>query len=220
MQAEVSIFAQHGLRCPITAGLPTKLSAESWEKTCATMRKPRPAYHGGYPTVPHKICSLCAGKHRPEELEIIDMAQDTCGACGEKKTLSNNRGKKVCSSCAALYGAANNRPELVLQLYQSRELVYELEGKLHAVNDQYDKLNEEHDNLSDNADELREEAAAAKHALQLAEERIEALERKLSSKSNESDAALLDVALAVIREEPIPANQIAVLIQAARRTTR
>lgn len=166
MQAEMSIFAQHGLRCPITAGLPTKLSAESWEKTCATMRKPRPAYHGGYPTVPHKICSLCAGKHRPEELEIIDMAQDTCDACGEKKTLSNNRGKKVCSSCAALYGAANNRPELVLQilrelkpellderlpvqdnvseleqqLYRSREYAHELEGKLMAAEDRIDAL--------------------------------------------------------------------------------
>lgn len=126
----------------------------------------RRAYHGGYPTVPHKICSLCAGKHRPEELEIIDMAIGNCEACGEEKTLSSNRGKEICSSCTALYGAANNRPELVLQilrelkpelldarlpeqdnvseleqqLYRSREYAHEMEGKLMAAEDRIDVL--------------------------------------------------------------------------------
>lgn len=94
------------------------------------------------------------------------MVIGNCEACGEEKTLSSNRGKEICSSCTALYGAANNRPELVLQilrelkpelldarlpeqdnvseleqqLYRSREYAHEMEGKLMAAEDRIDVL--------------------------------------------------------------------------------
>ena len=197
----MSVFAQ--LKCPVTAGLPTVLSAESWEKTCAAMRKPRPAYFSGSPTVAHKICSLCEGKHRPEELEIVDMAkQGKCEACGEQKTLNANRGKQICSSCGALYGAANNRPELVLQIL--KEMKPELFNAAPAQ-DNVSELERQFYHAQERADLAEQEAAALREELQ-----------EMRSKRNGSEAALLDVALAVIREEPIPANQIAVLIDAAR----
>ena len=177
------------------------MTDSAWEKTCATMRKPRPAYHGGYPTVPHKICSLCAGKHRPKELEIIEMAKGNCEACGEEKTLSSNRGKKICSSCTALYGAAANRPELVLQIL--RELKPEL----------LDERLPEQDNVS----ELEQQLHHAQELASMAEEKVGELELKLEAiqksrdeekeevnnnkHNNSNDSALLDLALDALKGE-------------------
>ena len=67
--------------------------------------------------------------------------------------------------------------------------------------------------------ELERQFYHAQERADLAEQEAAALREELQemrSKRNGSEAALLDVALAVIREEPIPANQIAVLIDAAR----
>lgn len=153
------------------------------------------------------------------------MAQDTCDACGEKKTLSNNRGKKVCSSCAALYGAANNRPELVLQilrelkpellderlpeqdnvseleqqLYRSREYAHEMEGKLMAAEDRIDAL------LANNLRATKEEWANDEDEADALREELEDERRQLcevtGGKHSIHDSALLDLALDVLKGE-------------------
>ena len=153
------------------------------------------------------------------------MAQDTCDACGEKKTLSNNRGKKVCSSCAALYGAANNRPELVLQilrelkpellderlpeqdnvseleqqLYRSREYAHEMEGKLMAAEDRIDAL------LANNLRATKEEWANDEDEADALREELEDARRQLrevtGGKYSIHDSALLDLALDALKGE-------------------
>ena len=106
---------------------------------------------------------------------------------GEKKTLSNNRGKKVCSSCAALYGAANNRPELVLQIL--KEMKPELFNAAPAQ-DNVSELERQFYHAQERADLAEQEAAALREELQ-----------EMRSKRNGSEAALLDLALDALKSE-------------------
>lgn len=116
------IFAKHGLNCPVTHGLATRLSRESFAAACDARRdrakKERP---GGAFFL--KICLICNGNHQPQELEIIDMSNKmisgSCEACGEEnKNLSANRGKKICATCAKIYSYASLRKRVVLAALQ------------------------------------------------------------------------------------------------------
>lgn len=143
---------------------------------------------------------------------------------GEEKTLSSNRGKEICSSCTALYGAANNRPELVLQilrelkpellderlpeqdnvseleqqLYRSREYAHEMEGKLMAAEDRIDAL------LA-NLRAIKEEWANDEDKADALREELEDERRQLcevtGGKHSIHDSALLDLALDVLKGE-------------------
>lgn len=177
----MDVFAAHGLSCPLTLGRRTTMSETAWLKACAVALKPRPAFSGGRPPAPPKICGLCKGEHRPNELEIIEMA-NTCDACGEIKALKANRGKQICSTCTALYAAAAHRPELMLQVL--RELKPELlDERLPA---------------QDNVSELERQLYHAQERVTLAEEQkqemLNSIRAALQCEDKEYDHDLVAVA--------------------------
>ena len=197
----MSVFEQHGLSCPVTLGKRTAMSEEAWLKVCTGARNPGQAFRGGHPPAPLKICGLCKGKHRPKELEIIEMVKVNCESCGEEKNTSKNRGKMMCTSCAALYSAAANRPVLVLQIL--RELKPELLDERLSV--------------QDNVSELEKQLHHAQELASMAEEKVGELELKLEAiqksrdeekeevsnnkHNNSNDSALLDLALDALKGE-------------------
>ena len=117
------IFAKHGLNCPVTHGLPTRLSRESFAAACDARRTMGEKSWPDGGMLFFKICGICNANHQPQELEIIDMSNKmtsgSCDACGEEnKNLSANRGKKICATCAKIYSYASLRKRVVLAALQ------------------------------------------------------------------------------------------------------
>jgi hypothetical protein len=60
--------------CPATAGIPTRLSRESWDRLCkAYQRKARGYYRGINDLRSPGLCRTCKGKTVPDEVEFTDF---------------------------------------------------------------------------------------------------------------------------------------------------
>lgn len=115
--------------CPITCGLPTRMTAAGFARACKARRE-MGEDRGGEPLQASAVaafkvrkkmdvCAECRGKRQPAELELIELTEGdmvvskknaNCESCGKGKlNLSSCSGDVVCSSCAAVYGAINNR---------------------------------------------------------------------------------------------------------------
>lgn len=140
----MSIFAD--AVCPITMGRKTKMTEESFVRTCAHNRTvgATPTIGSFLPQV-QKICLQCNGEHQPPELTFItladatqekDMAQKTtnpCELCGKttSRRLEKSRGLDTCSTCRMTLAVAANRPELFVAAAEhvgQREALAELLG--------------------------------------------------------------------------------------------
>lgn len=122
-------------QCPVTCGRPTKMSEGAFRKVCAHHQKNEYVAYGdkkrqrGTPG----WCSVCAGKQRPAELEIISVEalcndindevsampsktkHGTCKSCGAKGVnVGVNYGGEKCSSCNTVYSNVNRRLETVV----------------------------------------------------------------------------------------------------------
>ena len=192
MADTVNIFEQHRLSCPVTLGKHTAMSEEAWLKVCTGARNPRPAFRGVHPPAPLKICGLCKGKHRPKELEIIEMAKGNCESYGEEKNTNKNRGKMMCTSCAALYSAAANRPGLVREL--KPELLDERLQVQDNVRELKPELLDERLPVQDNVRELKKQLHEAQKRAALAEEQKQEMLDSLRAALQEYDHDLVAVA--------------------------
>ncbi len=120
--------------CPITGGVPTRMTEAGFARSCEAKRAASSSSDNepGQATalVAFKVrkklnaCSACRGEKRPAELEIITITEvdmtvkskNACEGCGKTKlNLTQCSGDLVCSSCAALYGAVNNRLAVVAE---------------------------------------------------------------------------------------------------------
>ena len=115
------IFAKHGLNCPVTHGLATRMSAASFAEACTAKRtqgEPSAVSDG---VLFFKICQICNANHQPEELEIVDMPKTigagACDCCGnDSNTLRKGYDQQLCASCYTIHTHANGRAELVLDV--------------------------------------------------------------------------------------------------------
>jgi hypothetical protein len=115
--------------CPVTCGRPTRMLKTTFKKLCDHHRNEQREsavsnynWKKGQKT---SWCQECKGTLPPElELinkgELIDMAgiksKGTCESCRNKNvTTGNNYGLKMCSSCAAVFSAVNNRFPVVAE---------------------------------------------------------------------------------------------------------
>lgn len=117
-------------QCPVTGGVPTRMTRSAWDAVCAAMRTKLSArrrqvgfnVRTGVDPVP-SFCSVCGGAVLPPELIIIsdgeaeEMAvqrkNGVCESCGQKAALQTNRGSKLCSTCVSIRSQVANRPEVV-----------------------------------------------------------------------------------------------------------
>lgn len=104
--------------CPITRGLPTRMTRSGFKRLCERHRDQPDGY----------CKEVCRGERIPAELEFIDIPQGgedmgstkytngKCRVCGEIKSVKNSAsGAQVCSNCDGLWRQVNNRPEKVLE---------------------------------------------------------------------------------------------------------
>ncbi|MGD9947535.1 MAG: TFIIB-type zinc ribbon-containing protein [Desulfobulbus sp.] len=128
--------------CPVTKGLPVRMTEHGFASACAAaLAQAREAVQGnsGLSLAAVRLCRClqCLGKDRPPELLVVDLeclktergsaqpekeldmglkkTQDgTCKNCGRNNmTLTRLHGDLVCSSCGNLLSAMANRPEAV-----------------------------------------------------------------------------------------------------------
>ncbi len=133
--------------CPITSGIKTRMSKESFERQCKIMRKGGAKKKWNYDNKgPCKTyCDLCKGKV-PDEVEFVDLqdlkkhqflqlVQSTkkeegktmgskrvgkCPFCGElKRSLYSVSGKEACSKCRHIIATTESDPFLVASIYKS-----------------------------------------------------------------------------------------------------
>jgi hypothetical protein len=125
-------MAAEGIRCklcPVTCGRPTRMLKATFKKLCDhhrnEQRESAVANYNWKKEQKTSWCGECKGTLPPElELinkgELIDMAEQklrgTCESCKKKNvTIGNNYGLKMCSSCAAVFSAVNNRFPVVAE---------------------------------------------------------------------------------------------------------
>jgi hypothetical protein len=115
--------------CPVTFGRPTRMLKTTFKKLCDhhrnEQRESAVANYNWKKGQKTSWCGECKGTMPPElELinkgELIDMAgqklRGTCESCkGKNVTIGNNYGLKMCSSCAAVFSAVNNRFPVVAE---------------------------------------------------------------------------------------------------------
>lgn len=120
--------------CPVTNGRPTRMTAAGFAAACGHHRRNMVSWTHGHHRADARpnYCSVCKGKNIPAELEIVTIEQmldspnkggdmagivkhGPCASCGKTKNTTSCSGDHICSSCAALYGAINNRPKTVLK---------------------------------------------------------------------------------------------------------
>ncbi len=121
-------------QCPVTCGLPTRMTEGGFARACAAKQQQGGEYCDDPKNRASKqvfavrkklnICATCRGENRPAELEILTLSEVTvgtktkgqaCTLCGKKDCqVAMNHGKEVCSSCSVLMAAVNLRPESVL----------------------------------------------------------------------------------------------------------
>jgi ribosomal protein L37AE/L43A len=127
--------------CPVTKGLPVRMTEHGFALACAAaLGQAREAAQGNsglsLAAVRMSRCLQCRGQERPPELQVLDLEilktergsaqckrelemsgkkQDgTCENCGRKNmALTRLHGDLVCTSCGNLFGAMANRPEAV-----------------------------------------------------------------------------------------------------------
>jgi hypothetical protein len=115
--------------CPVTCGRPTKMLKATFKKLCDHHRnEQRESAISNYnwkKGQKKSWCGECKGQ-LPPELEIINKGEliamagikdrGTCESCKNKNvTIGNNYGLKMCSSCAAVFSAVNNRFPVVAE---------------------------------------------------------------------------------------------------------
>jgi hypothetical protein len=115
--------------CPVTCGRPTRMLKATFKKLCDhhrnEQRESAVANYNWKKGQKTSWCGECKGTLPPElELinkgELIEMAgqklRGTCESCnGKNVTIGNNYGLKMCSSCAAVFSAVNNRFPVVAE---------------------------------------------------------------------------------------------------------
>ncbi|ADW16396.1 hypothetical protein Despr_0208 [Desulfobulbus propionicus DSM 2032] len=127
--------------CPVTRGLPVRMTEHGFAQACAeALAQAHEAVKNsdGLPLAAVRLsrCLQCLGKERPPELQVVDLEilktergsaqckrelemggkkhDGTCENCGrENMTLTRLHGDLVCTSCGNLFGAMANRPEAV-----------------------------------------------------------------------------------------------------------
>jgi hypothetical protein len=115
--------------CPVTCGRPTRMLKTTFKKLCDHHRNEQREsgvtnynWKKGQKT---SWCGECKGT-LPPELELINKGEliamagikskGTCESCKNKNvTTGNNYGLKMCSSCAAVFSAVNNRFPVVAE---------------------------------------------------------------------------------------------------------
>jgi hypothetical protein len=125
-------LAAAGIRCklcPVTCGRPTRMLKATFKKMCDHHRNEQKeslvALGSWVKSNKTSWCGECKGTLPPEleiinKGELIDMAgqklRGTCESCkGKNVTIGNNYGLKMCSSCAAVFSAVNNRFPVVAE---------------------------------------------------------------------------------------------------------
>ncbi|MDR2550003.1 MAG: hypothetical protein LBD10_07395, partial [Desulfobulbus sp.] len=124
----------------------------SFVALCEHHRKNEAAWANGHngSSLTATWCATCKGKHRPQELTIIALAdfarkekrtkekcmaprkQTMCDGCGKDKTLSMCSGEMLCSSCAALAGNVVRQSAVVAKMLVKRGKPEEFVGLLVA----------------------------------------------------------------------------------------
>ena len=111
--------------CPLTSNLPTRMTQKSFDRMCAaTKARELEPTRWGCERMIISCCTTCKGN--PKGLTIIDekemnqvagiKSKGTCESCkGKNVTIGNNYGLKMCSSCAAVFSAVNNRFPVVAE---------------------------------------------------------------------------------------------------------
>lgn len=118
--------------CPLTCGLPTRMSRRSFDEACAAERRKQQQRGEEWGAYGHKSkarlkirCEECRGKVPPAEITIISMEEimggqsrlkkGKCALCSESGTVKSNHGLMVCTSCAAVQANINVRPQAVMR---------------------------------------------------------------------------------------------------------
>lgn len=102
-------------QCPVTSGLPTRMSAAGWVAACSARRESAKKY------ATKSWCGICQGRFRPQELEIIEIGENMgtkkigkCESCGRTKTaVSHANNMSMCANCLTAYTAVRMRLEVV-----------------------------------------------------------------------------------------------------------
>lgn len=224
----MSIFTDHGLNCPVTHGLATRMRRESFAAACDAKRTQGEPSGISDGVLFFRICQKCNGNHQPEELEIIEMPRKkgagACDCCGNNSVdLRRGYEQDLCPTCYTIHSHAKNRGHLVLDTISKlhgRAYLEEYLGE--AALPQQDNCSElEHalllsqqelEKAREEVDELRRELEQHKECLTRAESAIEYYERELelSDECLHLTPVLLDIALDVIRGKitGLSANQI------------
>lgn len=123
--------------CPISKGMPTKMTQASFETACARCRQEASKKQG---TMSHyteirrmwekmntfigRGCRECGGK-MPAEIEIISLKEQQdrmalesirCESCGERQNCKMSNGRMLCSTCSLCLSLAGHHPEIVMQM--------------------------------------------------------------------------------------------------------
>ena len=124
--------------CPVTAGLPTRLTRDGFAAACAGYIKKATEKRGParFQAKKYAYCLECNGRIKPKELQIISMqllkkeyaengggkmgntktVAGKCEVCGrEKGKVQKNNGVMACSRCTTLQGFVNRNPDVVVQ---------------------------------------------------------------------------------------------------------
>ena len=208
-----NIFAEHGLNCPVTHGLATRLSRDGFASACDAKRTRGEESWQGDGMLFFKICELCDGNHQPKELEIIDMPKKigtgNCGYCGKEGVeLRNGYNTSLCASCYTIHSHANQRAPLVLDVLtrlHGREYLAQYLGEPVPPQDNCAEL--EQALLLSQSELATEQARVDSLREELKELRSQAGQvstatiREVASEGCALAPALLDLALGVIKGE-------------------
>ena len=111
-------------RCPVTAGLPTRMSRSSFAVVCAAKRLAAiEAAEVNKGSWQWSRCLECGGDDMPPELTLEEdiMAakkyiQGTCEVCEKQANITKSNGRFVCSTCEHIVRAVRNKPDVVRRL--------------------------------------------------------------------------------------------------------
>lgn len=127
-------------QCPVTGGLPTKMTESGFAALCARQIENAGGWKYNYgknkPRDGQTWCQVCRGEQRPKELQLVDVqtlaqlpkpqpnkepkmatkkVRGVCeGGCGQTLQLSTNYGVKMCSTCGAAHSHVKNHAETVV----------------------------------------------------------------------------------------------------------
>ena len=218
----MSIFTDHGLTCPVTHGLATRMSRESFAASCDARRtqgEPSGTDAGGM--LFFKICRICDGNHQPQELETTEMPRTkgagACDCCGNDSGTALRKGyeQMLCPGCYTIHTHAKNRVQLVLDTISKlhgREALAEymgepvtqqsdcseLEHALLLSQQELEKAREEVDGLRKELEQYNECLTRAESAIGYYERELELSDECCTNRTNLTPA-LLAIALDVIR---------------------